>query len=202
MSELTSFLYENENVVRSILQNGNPWFVGKDVCAVLGHKNHNQALSRLDEDERDGVQILDSMKREQEIVVINESGLYSLIFSSRVDAAKKFKKWVTSELLPTIRKTGQYKTNDETSPNETQQDMMMLQNELLRLNHVYQGIKTDRVRTHKNIAKKICEKTKLSDGEIAEIMEEALGDYMPEWIAYQRRQKKDEKPKPDLHLVY
>ena len=96
--------------VRVVMQDGEPWFVGKDVAKALGYVNHRDAIKRhVDkEDKYDGVAIHDSIGREQKTVCINESGLYSLILSSKLPSAKKFKRWVTSEVLPTIRKTGGY----------------------------------------------------------------------------------------------
>ena len=94
--------------VRTIERGGEIWFVAADVCAALDLVNPRQAVSRLDDDERDTVAIDDAMGRPQETIVINESGLYSLILTSRKEGAKRFKKWVTSEVLPSIRKTGSY----------------------------------------------------------------------------------------------
>lgn len=96
--------------VRVVMKDGEPWFVGKDVAEALGYANHRDAIKRhVDkEDKYDGVAIHDSIGREQKTVCINESGLYSLILSSKLPSAKKFKRWVTSEVLPTIRKTGGY----------------------------------------------------------------------------------------------
>ncbi|CAK0755166.1 anti-repressor protein [Gammaproteobacteria bacterium] len=88
---------------------GNPWFVAADVCDALTIGNNRDAISRLDDDEK-GVVTTDTLGGPQELAVINESGLYSLILTSRKPEAKKFKKWVTSEVLPTIRKTGRYET--------------------------------------------------------------------------------------------
>ena len=94
--------------VRVVVIDDAPWFVGKDVCEALSISNHNDALGRLDDDERQGVGITDPLGNEQITTAINESGLYSLILTSRKPEAKKFKKWVTSEVLPAIRKTGRY----------------------------------------------------------------------------------------------
>lgn len=88
--------------------NNNPWFVAKDVCQILGIANHKDAVSRLDDDERDGVGITDPIGRQQTVTTVSESGLYALIFQSRKPEARKFRKWVTSEVLPSIRKTGMY----------------------------------------------------------------------------------------------
>ena len=89
-------------------KHGNPWWVAKDVCDVLGIDNPSQALSRLDDDEKDDVILNDAIGRPQNTAVVNESGLYALIFNSRKPEAKAFQKWVTSEVLPSIRKTGSY----------------------------------------------------------------------------------------------
>lgn len=94
--------------VRTIMLDGQPYFVAKDVCAILGISNHNDAVGRLDDDERDGVGITDPIGRQQQVTVVNESGLYHLIFQSRKPEAKAFRKWVTSEVLPALRKTGRY----------------------------------------------------------------------------------------------
>lgn len=94
--------------IRVQLINSEPWFVAKDVCEVLGIANHKDAASRLDEDERRGVGITDPIGRPQTVTAVSESGLYPLVFQSRKAEAKKFRKWVTSEVLPSIRKKGYY----------------------------------------------------------------------------------------------
>lgn len=111
MNELKQFNFEN-NQVRTLLINNEPWFVGKDVAEILGYSNPRKAIIDHvdDEDKTDGVTIRDSIGREQNPMCINESGLYSLILSSKMPNAKKFKHWVTSEVLPQIRKTGSYAT--------------------------------------------------------------------------------------------
>ena len=93
--------------VRVIMIGGIPWFVAVDVCDALTINNNRMALERLDEDEK-GVSSIDTLGGIQDLSIINESGLYSLILTSRKPEAKKFKKWVTSEVLPAIRKTGRY----------------------------------------------------------------------------------------------
>jgi prophage antirepressor-like protein len=94
--------------VRTADINGVPYFVGKDVAEILGYSNTRKALlDHVDEEDKtDGVTIRDSIGREQAPVLINESGLYSLILSSKMPNARRFKRWVTSEILPTIRKHG------------------------------------------------------------------------------------------------
>lgn len=109
-------VFENEEFgrVRAVLIDGEPWFVGKDVAMTLGYANYRDALVRhIDsEDKIDGVVIHDSIGRPQKPILINESGVYSLIFGSNLLNAKFFKRWVTSEVLPTIRKTGTYQLMD------------------------------------------------------------------------------------------
>lgn len=100
--------------IRTIKLNGNPFFVAKDVCEVLGILNHNETVARLDEDEKGVATIYPLQKTKkgggkQKTLIISESGLYALVFQSRKAFAKAFRKWVTSEVLPTIRKTGAYK---------------------------------------------------------------------------------------------
>ncbi|WP_175532657.1 BRO family protein [Lactobacillus gasseri] len=108
-NELQLFKFE-EKEVRVVKVNGEPWFVGKDLANILGYSNTRKALIDHvdDEDKKDGVTIRDSMGRSQLAVVINESGMFSLVLSSQLPTAKKFKRWVTSEVLPAIRKTGSY----------------------------------------------------------------------------------------------
>lgn len=105
MNELKVFNF-NETQVRTIMINNEPWLIAKDVCDVLEISNVTQALERLDNDERS----MFNIGRQGEINIINESGLYSLILGSRKPEAKVFKKWVTSEVLPSIRKNGMYAT--------------------------------------------------------------------------------------------
>lgn len=102
------FETEDHENFRVIDRNGEPWFFLSEVCKKLEIANSRDAASRLDEDERDAVGITDIIGRAQQTTIINESGLYSLILSSRKPEAKRFKKWITSEVLPTIRKTGAY----------------------------------------------------------------------------------------------
>ena len=95
------------NRLRVVMRDGEPWFVAADVCDALGLDNNRQAMTRLDDDEK-GVISNDTPGGKQGVTVINESGLYSLIMGSRKPEAKKFRKWVTAEVLPAIRKTGRY----------------------------------------------------------------------------------------------
>lgn len=107
MNELEKvFEYEGRQV-RTVIRDGEIWFVGKDVCDILEHSNSRMALDRLDDDEK-GVSSTDTLGGKQEMQVVNEPGLYSLILGSRKPEAKVFKRWVTHEVLPTIRQTGMY----------------------------------------------------------------------------------------------
>lgn len=108
MNELQIFNNEEFGDIRTMNIDGEPWFVGKDVAEALGYKNTRQALSTNVMDEDKGVHSVDTPSGVQQMTIINESGLYALIFSSKLDSAKRFKHWVTSEVLPSIRKTGGY----------------------------------------------------------------------------------------------
>lgn len=113
-SNLQLFAFEG-NEVRTLKIDDEPYFVGKDVANILGYSNTRKALQdHVDlEDKKDGVTIRDSIGRNQKPTVINESGLYSLILSSKMPNAKRFKHWVTSEVLPAIRKHGAYMTDEK-----------------------------------------------------------------------------------------
>lgn len=111
MNELKLFNFE-EHEVRTLLINDEPWFVGKDVAEILGYERPTKAVNdHVDSEDIDAVPIQDSIGRMQNTPIINESGLYSLILSSKLPSAKKFKRWVTSEVLPKIRKNGAYLTD-------------------------------------------------------------------------------------------
>ena len=97
----------NQNQVRTILKDGEPWFVAKDIADALEYRNAPDAIRTLDDDERD-THIVRTSSGNQEMTIINESGLYSLVLKSRKPEAKIFKRWVTGEVLPAIRKTGGY----------------------------------------------------------------------------------------------
>ncbi|MCK8628167.1 BRO family protein [Fructobacillus cardui] len=106
-NEVKAFNFES-NEVRTVLIDNEPWFVGKDVATTLGYKRTADAISsHVDEDDKLGRRFTDSGQT-REMVMINESGVYALIFGSKLNSAKRFKKWVTSEVLPSIRKTGSY----------------------------------------------------------------------------------------------
>lgn len=108
MNELKVFNSEEFGDVRTVTINGDPWFVGKDVAAALGFTNPRDAISTHVFDEDKGVESIDTLGGKQKMTVINESGLYALVFGSRLKSAQRFKHWVTSEVLPAIRRTGGY----------------------------------------------------------------------------------------------
>jgi prophage antirepressor-like protein len=113
-------IFENPEFgkVRTIVINDEPWFVGKDVADILGYQNGSRDINRhVDEDDRQNYQN-GTFESPRGMTVINESGLYSLILSSKLPTAKKFKYWVTSEVLPSIRKTGSYNLPDFNNPAE------------------------------------------------------------------------------------
>ncbi len=132
MPENKIILFKNEEFgeVRTLNINGEPWFVGKDVCNLFGDKNHIRSLGRVDEFDKQKIELIDSMNRKQSATVINESGLYALLFAmqpqkahndgvsdeypieiqQRIDRLHKFKRWVTAEILPSLRKHGAYFT--------------------------------------------------------------------------------------------
>lgn len=112
MNEMKLFENPEFGTIRTVTIDGEPWMVGKDVAQALGYSNPQKALGDHvdDEDKRqgDGVTIRDPIGREQHPTIINESGLYSLVLSSKLPGAKKFRRWVTAEVLPSIRRTGGY----------------------------------------------------------------------------------------------
>lgn len=114
MNELKVFNSPEFGQVRTFDKDGEPWFVGKDVAIILGYERTADAIrAHVDEDDK-GVGEIQTPGGKQKIVIINESGLYSLVLSSKLPTAKKFKHWITSEVLPAIRKTGGYIANAET----------------------------------------------------------------------------------------
>lgn len=108
MNEIKIFENPEFGQIRTTTVDDVPWFVGKDVAMVLGYSNPRDAINKHVDDEDKGVTKCDTLGGKQQIVIINESGLYSLILSSKLPTAKKFKRWVTSEVLPSIRQTGGY----------------------------------------------------------------------------------------------
>lgn len=130
-SETITFASQEFGNIRVLDIDGQPWFVGKDVAVALGYKDSTNALkSHVDDDEKKGWQITTSSRGMQTAIIINESGLYSLILSSKLEGAQKFKKWVTSEVLPSIRKTGQYVAPTATAPVKSAEEMQFMRDKL------------------------------------------------------------------------
>lgn len=125
-------IFENEEFgkVRTVVKDGEPWLVGKDVAEILEYKDTAKAIrTHVDADDK-GVSILDTPGGKQKITVINESGLYGLVLSSKMPKAKEFRRWVTSHVLPTIRRTGGYVANED----------MFVENYLPFLDEPYQNL--------------------------------------------------------------
>ncbi|HFH0143772.1 Bro-N domain-containing protein [Clostridioides difficile] len=114
-NEMKVEVFKNEQFgeIRVLEKGGEPWFVGKDIAKMLGYSNSRDALKKHIDEEDKGVAKCDTLRGRQILTIINESGLYSLILSSKLAEAKKFKRWVTNEVLPTIRRHGAYLTDDK-----------------------------------------------------------------------------------------
>lgn len=110
LSEVINFENEEFGTIRTVTVDGEPWFVGRDVAKALGYKNANDALSKhVDEEDKD-IAKCDTPGGEQDLLIINEAGLYSLAISSKLPTAKQFKRWITHDVVPSIRKRGLYAT--------------------------------------------------------------------------------------------
>lgn len=110
MNEIQIFENSEFGKIRTLKINGEPWFVGKDIAENLGYTEAAKAVRKYVDSEDKGVSKMDTPGGKQDIIIINESGLYSLVLSSKLPTAKQFKRWVTSEVLPSIRKHGAYMT--------------------------------------------------------------------------------------------
>lgn len=117
-NKIQVFEKEEFGKVRTLMRDGEPWAVGKDVAEALGYKNPRQAILDHVDPEDKGVVKRDSLGGNQDTAIINESGLYSLILSSKLPKAKEFKRWITSEVLPALRKTGHYGTAQKPTPTD------------------------------------------------------------------------------------
>ncbi|MGK9297772.1 phage antirepressor, partial [Melissococcus plutonius] len=146
MNKQQIFNFER-NEIRTIEINKEPYFVGKDVAEILGYANPRKALAdHVDGEDKDGVTIRDSIGRNQKMTAINESGLYSLILSSKMPNVKKFKRWITNEVLPSIRKNGMYMTDEKaydvvTNPNSLADLLQQASDQLKQKDLVIQELK-------------------------------------------------------------
>ena len=139
MTDIQIFNNPDFGDIRTVEIDGEAWFVGKDVAGALGYAKPLGAVStHVEKDDSLKRGLMDSLGREQETIFINESGLYALIFGSKLDSAKKFKKWVTSEVLPAIRKNGSY-----TRPISTNDKIMLLAQGHMELQQEVDSIKKD-----------------------------------------------------------
>lgn len=126
-NKLAVFSNPDFGEVRTIELNGEPWFVGKDVAQALGYSNARDALAKhVDKENKNTVMIRDGIQGNPNQTIINESGLYSLIMRSKMEKAKEFKRWVTSEVLPSIRKTGAYTVNAVQKKDDRELDAMLM----------------------------------------------------------------------------
>lgn len=116
MNNLKIFENAEFGQIRTVVIDGEQWFVGKDVAVALGYSEPRSVVSKKVDEEDKGVAKMDTPSGLQEMTIINESGLYALIFGSKLDSAKKFKHWVTAEVLPSIRKIGKYEMEDGKLP--------------------------------------------------------------------------------------
>lgn len=138
MQELQIFSNAEFGQVRTMAINNEPWFVGKDVASALGYEKATDAVRKhVNEDDR-GISKIETPSGKQSMTIINESGLYALIFSSKLESAKRFKHWVTSEVLPSIRKNGGYLAGQETMSDEEimAKALMVAQKTISNKNHI------------------------------------------------------------------
>ena len=146
MNDLQVFENPDFGQVRTVTKDGEPWFVAKDVCKAFGDTNHNRSVGRIDEEDKETYQITDSMGRIQQAIIVNESGLYALLFAmqpqkanrdgvsdaypietqKRIDSLHKFKRWITHEVIPSIRKTGSYSIQEPETPAQLRAKAMMI----------------------------------------------------------------------------
>ena len=151
MNNITIFSNKEFGQVRIVTINEEPWFVGKDVAEALGYaKARNAIAAHVDAYDKKDAPIQGALGGNQEMTIINESGMYALIFGSKLESAKRFKRWVTSEVLPAIRKTGRYDSEDfENMSTELKAIIMhdrkiqQVEREVLRVDDDLQRFKTD-----------------------------------------------------------
>ena len=159
MKKIIVFKNDQFGEIRTMVdEKGEPWFVGKDVARRLGYINHRKALrDHVDEEDRkDGVTIRDSIGRDQEATFINESGLYSLILASKLPQAKAFKRWVTSEVLPQIRKTGGYiPTRDAQGRQLSEQEVVTVANRIAQRTVKQKNLAADNCLSASEVAKRV-----------------------------------------------
>ncbi|WP_296792917.1 BRO family protein [Ruminococcus sp.] len=146
MNDIMTFVNEDFGSVRTVSINGEPWLVGKDIALMLGYSNPHKAIRDHVDDEDKGVNESVTPGGRQRTIVINESGFYCLVLSSKLPSAKKIKRWVTSEVLPTIRKTGGYVNDADKFVNTYLPFADEPTKELFKIQFEYIGQLNDRIR--------------------------------------------------------
>ena len=149
MNELQIFKSHEFGEIRTTVQNGEPWFVAADVCKALDIENNRKATNRLDDDEKNTVTLSDGNRGNPNTTIVNEAGLYSLVLGSRKPEAKAFKRWITHEVLPTIRKTGGYVNSAEAFiehylPNADESTRTMFRSQLKAIEDLNARIEADK----------------------------------------------------------
>lgn len=125
MNDVKIFSNSEFGEIRTVTIDNEPWFVGKDMAEALGYSNARDAIGKHVADEDKGVAKCDTLRGKQDLTIINESGLYALIFGSKLESAKRFKHWVTSEVLPAIRRHGAYMTDQTLEKALTSPDFLI-----------------------------------------------------------------------------
>jgi len=156
MQELTQVFNYQSKEVRTVIKDGEPWFVAKDVCDILEIKNPSDAMSRLDEDEKNTI-VLNEGIGNPERSIVSESGLYNLILGSRKPEAKQFKRWITHEVIPSIRKTGTYSAQPKTAIEALQQTVKVLTEHETRIEKLENTMTIDY--TQQEIIRELCNAT-------------------------------------------
>ena len=157
-TEIQIFKHEQFGEIRTMVdEKGEPWFVGKDVAKMLGYNQSDKAILRhTDEDDRMKCTVTDNLGRGQSTFVINESGLYSLVLASKLPQAKAFKRWVTSEVLPQIRKTGGYiPTRDAQGRQLSEQEVVRVANRIAQRTVKQKNLAADNCLSASEVAKRV-----------------------------------------------
>ncbi|WP_114109795.1 BRO family protein [Thalassospira xiamenensis] len=208
MSDIVTFSFENIDF-RAVDRYGEFWFLGVDVCKALGISNHRDAIRRLADDEKNTVAIADGIPGNPNRTIINEPGVYRLIFTSRVEGAEKFKRWLAHEVLPAIRKAGHYDAVSSSKEHEGEvtkelaaksEELRNLELDLYRGWHELNTARADdyakAVENHNNIvslqkatADALAKHSSLSDAEISRIINKVHNGEKcpPEFVTFRRR---------------
>lgn len=204
MNNLMQFQF-NGHSVRIQDHHGNPWFVAKDVCACLKLSNVSKAVERLYDNEKNSITLSDGIpgRGNPNVLIINESGFYKLVMRSRSAEARAFQDWVTQDVLPSIRKTGGYAPaqaettvelnfrNDEKvrvsfdKYSSMMNAMIEQQGKIIQLMEEKEHRR--QVQLYVDTVRLLILETNLDDHEIARRMRGMIGDFMPEWVSWQRR---------------